>query len=132
MSEGNLERLKAAYAAWADPWAASPEPWLEMCDEAVTVGSLGVAAGGEVQTGKTAAREYLQRLAAEWEMLSFDMSEFVADGDRIVVLGHITARHKESRRLMDSRKVDAYRFRNGRIVDYFEYLDTAAELSARR
>ena len=131
METPNLERLKAAYASWAQPWASAAEVWLALCDDRVCVGSLGAATGGRLMSGKMAVAQYLAQLAADWEMLTYDMGEFVADGDRIVVIGRVVARNRATGKLLDTPKIDVFRFEDGRIVEFFEHLDTAAEMAAR-
>jgi ketosteroid isomerase-like protein len=131
MSGDNLARLKAAYARWADPWATQPEAWLELCDERVSFGSLGWATNGQVLSGHMALAQYLVRLALDWEMISFSMDTFVGDGERIVVLGRVICRNRETGLVLDTPKVDSFEFRNGKVVGFFEHLDTAAEQAAR-
>ena len=59
-------------------------------------------------------------------------TEFIADGDRVVVLSTCAFRHRGSGKVAESPKADVYRFRDGQIVEFFEFFDTAAAFAATR
>jgi uncharacterized protein len=58
------------------------------------------------------------------------MNEFVADGDVVVVRGSCAWRHKRTGKEVDSPKIDFWRFRDGKAIEYYEYFDTARAFEA--
>jgi ketosteroid isomerase-like protein len=63
-------------------------------------------------------------------MVNFDMNDFVADGDRVVVIGRVAWRNKVTGKVADTPKVDIWRFRDGKAIDYAEFYDTARAFAA--
>ena len=41
------------------------------------------------RNGRAEIEEYLKGLIAEWEMISYDVHEYVAQRDRVVALAHV-------------------------------------------
>ena len=60
------------------------------------------------------------------EVHTFEADEFIASGDRVAVLGHERMRVKETGRLVDAKWVQVGRFRDGLMIRFDEYSDTAA------
>jgi uncharacterized protein len=77
------------------------------------------------RSGREDIKRYLDGLCAYWDMVSHDMDEFVAEGDRVIVIGRVAWRHKGSGQVADTPKVDVWRFKDGKAVEYFELYDTA-------
>ncbi|HEX4609481.1 MAG TPA: nuclear transport factor 2 family protein, partial [Urbifossiella sp.] len=82
--------------------------------------------------GKAGAERYFAGLAAEWEMVRFTPTEFIAQGDRVVVLSDVAFCYRPTGKVAESPKADVFRFRDGRIVEFFEFLDTAAAHAVTR
>jgi uncharacterized protein len=70
--------------------------------------------------------DFFAALAGEIEFTEFNPREFVASGDRVVVLGNYAARLKSNNRSVASEWVMAWRLRDGKAVDFREYNDTLA------
>jgi ketosteroid isomerase-like protein len=99
--------------------------------------SLGSLADGSPEvpfttrrSSKSGVRAYLEDLMRDWEMVSHTMSEFIAQDDRVAVVGRAVWRHKGTGKVADTRKVDIWRFRDGKAVDFDEYYDTAGLIAA--
>jgi ketosteroid isomerase-like protein len=58
-------------------------------------------------------------------MLEFKTDHFVAQGDRVVMLGSCSWRAKRTGKVVSTPKADSWRFENGKAVEYYEYFDTA-------
>lgn len=80
--------------------------------------------------GKAQAADYFAGLAADWELVRFEPKEFIAQGDRVVVLSSVAFRHRGTGKVAESPKADVYRFRDGLIVEFAEFFDTARALAA--
>src|SRR5258708_40049560 len=80
--------------------------------------------------GKRATRagvgEFFALLDANEEALRFEPQEFVAQGDKVVSLGYYQWRVKSTGREFDSDFAHVFTIRNGKIVAFHEYTDTAA------
>jgi ketosteroid isomerase-like protein len=130
----NVAVLKEAYAAWAGQKGADCGCWVNiMADDA----SLASLADGAPEMAFTASRVskagvlgYLEELTRDWEMVSFDMDDYIAEGDRVVVIGRVAWRNKATGKVADTPKVDIWRFRDGRVVEFNEFYDTARSYAA--
>ncbi len=136
MSSVPVEQLREAYRQWHDTKGGSVETWFELLDDDVSMGATG---GGtpempfaKVNRGKSDARQYFEGLAKDWEMISFEPSDYIVDGDRVVVLSRCSFRFRATGKVAVSSKADFLRFKNGKIVEFFEYFDTAAAFAATR
>ena len=58
------------------------------------------------------------------------MNDFIADGDRVAVIGHCSWTNKRTGKVAESAKVDIWRFRDGKAVEFHEFFDTAAVAAA--
>ena len=79
---------------------------------------------------RAALKSYFDGLRAEWEMIHFTMNEFVAEGDVVVVRGNVAWRNKRTGKEVETPKVDFWRFRDGKAVEFYEYFDTARAFAA--
>lgn len=132
----HLDELRQAYQLWNDTRGASVSAWLELFDENIALRSLGGSRAelefGTSRHGKADADEYFKELGAAWELIHFKPEEFIADADRVVVLSHWALRSRRTGKVAKSPKADVFRFRDGKIVEFFEYFDTAAALAAMK
>jgi ketosteroid isomerase-like protein len=128
--ERNVEVLKEAYRRWFETRGQSADHWLSICAEKIRFGSL--ARGNEPNAsfltdyhGRDALRGYFTGLIADWEMMEFRVDHFVADGDRVVMIGHCTWRYRKNGIVVATPKLDTWRFADGKAIEYFEFYDTA-------
>ena len=77
-----------------------------------------VTAHGELE-------QYFAGLARDWEMIESRVDHFVAQGDRVVALGHCSWRSKRSGAVVSTPKADSWQFKDGKAVAYYEFFDTA-------
>ena len=70
------------------------------------------------------------RLATEWDGFSATPSEYVVDGERVVVFGRYTAAHKATGKAMDVPFVHAYTLNGDQIVAFQQYTDTENHVAA--
>lgn len=131
MSEAahNVEVLKEAYRRWSESRGGSVDHWMGICAADIRFGSLAKGMqGAEYMTAydsRDALGEYFAGLGRDWEMLEFVPEHFVAQGDRVVMLGRCAFRHRHSGKVVASPKADAWRFAGGKAIEYYEYYDTA-------
>ncbi len=58
-------------------------------------------------------------------MIEYVVDDLVAQGDRVVMLGRCSFRFRNNGRVVTTPKADAWRFKDGKAVEFFEYFDTA-------
>jgi ketosteroid isomerase-like protein len=66
------------------------------------------------------------------EVQQFEPRTFVAEGDRVVVLGVDTSKVRASGRVLSTSWAHAFTVRDGRIVAFEEYMDTSALVAELR
>ena len=74
--------------------------------------------------GVDGVTNFFQKLASEVEMLDFQPREFVADGDRVLVLGSQSAKIRATNRVVNLEWAMSFTVRGGKIVNFREYADT--------
>ena len=80
--------------------------------------------------GPDEVREYFQALNEDWEMISYKVNELISQRDRVVVLADVCLCHRQTGRLVATLKADVFRLRDGRIVEFCEFFDSAAAVEA--
>jgi ketosteroid isomerase-like protein len=81
-------------------------------------------------TGRDGVARFFATLGETVAVEDFAPEEFVAEGDRVVVLGRMRARVKETGRAYDSDWAMVWTFRDGKVARFRVYEDTAAEAAA--
>lgn len=76
--------------------------------------------------GHAGLADVLQKASAEMEISSPEPPEFVAQGDRVLVLGFATGKVKATNRTFEDYFVFAITVRNGKLTNIREYVDTQA------
>lgn len=74
--------------------------------------------------GKTEVVTALQQMAAAYELLNYRREVLVIDGDRAAVMADVSFRQRESGRTLRFRLGDFLLLRNGRIVEFREFINT--------
>jgi uncharacterized protein len=128
--ETAIERLKAAYRAWADTKGASIETWVGLLADVVDFRSLANGRLGipwtKTRRSPAEVREYLRDLTTTFEMEHYTIERYVCQDDTIVVICSTGWRNRATGKRFDTPKVDVWRVKDGKIVAFFEYYDTAA------
>ncbi len=130
----NVTTLKAAYKSWNDSKGKSVDQWLSLLTDDIKFGSL--AAGvpqlsfATSYDNKQNLRAYFSALRADWDMVHFTVDEFIAQNDAVVMRGRVAWRNKRTGKVCASPKVDYWRFRDGKAIEFFEYFDTAGAQAA--
>ena len=130
----NVELLRKAYGVWSETRGARSDQWLEICADRIAFGSL--AHGPDAAPYMTAferrdeLQEYFDGLSRDWEMMEFEVDHFVAQGDRVVMLGRCAWRFRKTGKVVWTQKADSWRFDNGKAVEFYEFYDTAQVLAA--
>ena len=130
----NVTALRQAYRRWADSKGKDQSGWLAIVGDDLTLRSLADGAPGmefsSQRRGKLELLDYLNGLTADWDMIFYEIADYVAQGDRVVAIGRTAWRNRRTGKVADTAKVDLWRFENGRAVEFFELYDTARVLAA--
>jgi len=125
----NIATLKEAYRMWRETKGGSVDHWMGICDENIQLGSIAQGQPRVAYMTEYKARDelaqYFEGLKRDWEMIEFKTDHFVAQGDRVVMLGSCSWRAKRTGKVVSTPKADSWRFANGKAVEYYEYFDTA-------
>jgi ketosteroid isomerase-like protein len=75
--------------------------------------------------GKAAVGEFFKQVAESEDFQQFEPREFVAQGDKVVALGHYRAVTKVTGRSFDSDFVMVFTLRDGKVAAFQEFTDSA-------
>jgi ketosteroid isomerase-like protein len=122
----NVAILTEAYRRWSESKGASGDHWISICNENIRFGSIAEPLTTVAYMASYRSRDelgqYFAGLVRDWEMLEYRVDHFVAQGDRVVMLGHC--------KVVSTPKVDSWRFVDGKAVEFYEYFDTAQVMLA--
>jgi ketosteroid isomerase-like protein len=76
--------------------------------------------------GQEGVASFFQKLGEQTEILDFQPREFVADGERVLVVGWERVKVKATGRSADIDWVMSFTVRNGKVAAYRQYTDTKA------
>lgn len=76
--------------------------------------------------GLEAVGEFFAQLNDAEEFSRFEPTEFIAQGDKVVVLGSSTSNVKSTGRNLDLEWVHVFTLREGKVAGFQEYFDSAA------
>lgn len=122
----NTKVVQEAYAAFG---RGDVQGILDRLDDSI-VWKAVYGAGPHVPTagerrGKPAIAEFFKQVAANVNFSRFEPKEFVATGDKVVALGHYTATTPIGKKF-DSDFAMVFTLRNGKVVHFQEFTDSAA------
>lgn len=82
--------------------------------------------------GKEAVREFFEMLTGSETFSKFEPTEFVAEGDKVVVLGTFEATVIATGKTFSSDWVHVMTVQDGKVTAFREYFDTAAANQAHQ
>ncbi len=130
----NVATLTEAYRRSSDSKGASADHWISICDDNIRFGSIAepltVVAYMASYRSRDELGQYFAGITRDWEMLEYRVDHFVAQGDRVVMLGHCSWRAKGSGQVVSTPKADSWRFADGKAVEFYEFFDTAQVMMA--
>ena len=121
----NLDAVRTIYAAFG---RGDLEGILAALDPQVswrTPGAPDLPTGG-LRRGVSEVREFFGLLLNTFDFEDFRPEDFLAQGDKVVVLGTSREGPKGSGKVVDFRWVHVFTFRSGKIVEFEEPADVSA------
>ena len=126
MSEQNVQVVQQAYAAFG---RGDVDGILDVCaDNVVWEGVIGASANvphAGIRHGKAEVREFFQQVAESITFQRFEPREFIAQGDRVVVLGSYAGTANPTGKTMESDWVMVFRLNGGKVSEFREFTDSA-------
>ena len=130
----NVAIVKRVYSDWDHSKGAGTDYMMNVIHKDVQFTSLADGAEEVAFTvsrkGKEEFLTYIDGLTRDWEMIFYRVDEYIAQGDRVVAIGSTSWRNKKTRKIMTTPKVDIWRMKNGKAVEFAEYYDTAKLIAA--
>jgi uncharacterized protein len=127
----NTEAVKRLYAAFGRGDKATLVAGFADDVEWQIAGPAAVPICGS-RHGREQVAQFFTVLTETLETQQFEPRQFIAQGDIVVVLGQERHRAKSTGRSYEGEWVQVFTLRDGRVVKYREYFDTAAALAAFR
>jgi ketosteroid isomerase-like protein len=120
--EDNVALMRSLYEAYS---RRDPAPLFDSLGEAVQFHFVAhpdhfTFAGSH--TGKEGVQRALELIAREYDWLTYQAREFIAEGDRVVALTEGVIQHRASGKELPMRMVDIIRIEDGRIVEFHRIL----------
>jgi len=124
MAQSNIELAKQGYAAFMR--GDIPGLLELMTDYIQWVVHSPVEAGpeGGQHKGKAAVADWFRTLGENYEVEGFSPDEFIASGDKVVVLGHEAARAKTTGRRGEFDWVHIFTYRQGKLARFDAFFDS--------
>jgi ketosteroid isomerase-like protein len=130
----NIAILKRAYEDWDRSKGAGTDYMMAVFHENVRLTSLADGADPVAFTSARKGKEdflnYIDGLTRDWEMIFYRVDEYIAQGERVVAIGSTSWRNKKTRKILTTPKVDIWRMKNGKAIEFAEYYDTAKLIAA--
>lgn len=82
--------------------------------------------------GREQVKQFFSRVEESMDLHTFEPREYVAQGDKVVALGYYAGRSKNTGRNYESHWSMVFTFKDGKIIQFREYLDTANLAEAYR
>lgn len=82
--------------------------------------------------GRQQVADFFKIVNEVFEFQRFEPQTFIAQDDRVVVLGEDTARIKATGKVLDSEWAHVFSLKGGKVLKFHEYIDTAAVVEELR
>jgi ketosteroid isomerase-like protein len=130
----HVDRLKRAYESWHNSLGADRQRWLEIMSDNIVFRSIAGGADGMEFTKTCESKEEVERyfsgLDESWEMLYYRPEKYICEGDSVAVRGTTGWKNRKSGKEIHTPKADFFEFQNGKIVEFYEFYDTAKAFEA--
>jgi ketosteroid isomerase-like protein len=128
MSQDNVEIVRRTYPAFN---RRDIPAFLESLDPDVEWMPIMAALEGRVYRGHAGVRQWIEELAADWELFEVHTEDFRDLGDRVLVLGHWRARGRGSGVQLENQAAAwLSEVKGGKVVRMRTYSDRREALEA--
>ena len=127
----NTELVQRIYGSFLDGDIPAMLDSLSEDVQWVTAEVEGVPTGG-TRRGREQVGQFFATLSDGQEARQLEIREYVAQGDRVVALGHYAWRVRATGKVWESDFAHVLSVRDGKVTGFQEYTDTAAIRDAFR
>jgi len=120
------QNIQIASKAYADFSRGDISAVLEALDESIEwiTPEADLPTGG-TWTGRAGVAQFFQKVAESWDFQAFEPRDYIASGDQVAVCGSYTMTARGTGRTVACDWVMVWKFRDGKVVHFQEYTDTA-------
>lgn len=83
-------------------------------------------------TCREQVRDYLAGLTGQWQMVSAEITDYIADGDQVMALGRHIWTNRATGKTVDTAKCDVWTFRIVRAITISEFYDSYAVIEGSK
>jgi ketosteroid isomerase-like protein len=132
IEQQNIEAIKQLYAAFGRGDLPTVFDALAEDVEWYLPGPPDILPFAGLRRGKQQVAEFFKVVSETLEFEQFEVDEFVAQADKVVVLGRSRDRMKATGQVVENRWEAVWVRREGKVAKYHVYEDTAAFVEALR
>jgi ketosteroid isomerase-like protein len=125
--QANVELIQAVYAAYG---RGDIQSMLESLSANVEWIAAPVEPVAGTYRGRDEVAHFFRKVSDLTDFASFEPREYVAQGDRVLVLGHYRGTMKSTGRIFDCEWAMAFTVQDGKITQFQEFTDTGAVSAA--
>ncbi len=127
--EANTRTIKQCYERFG---SGDIPGLLQQCSDDIdwTVPEIENAPFAGARHGRESVGEFFSLLAQAEDITDFEPREFIAQGDRVVVLGRSTATVRSTGRHYSTEWVHVCTVKDGKMTNFHEFFDNAAATRA--
>ena len=129
MSQQNVQSVKNAYAAFKQGNIPELINTLSPEIEWITPGTSGIPQAG-THRGHDGVGHFFQMVGQTLNFTAFEPQTYVAEGDVVMVTGYYEGTVKTTGKPFKADWAMSFTFRNGKVVKFEEYTDTAKFVEA--
>ena len=123
--QGNVQAVQELYAAFGRRDVSAVLNGLSDDVDWEVAGPADLPICG-ARHGRDGVGGFFQALGQLFDTERFEPQEFIAQHDRVVVLGRERHRVRSTGRIFEDKWVQVFTLRSGQVIKYQEYIDTAA------
>jgi uncharacterized protein len=128
----NLETVQRAFTALGKNDMKQLKGLLSPDVEWHTPGPKDVLPFAGLHKGPDAVAEWWKKLGESEEAIRFEPRDFIPHNDKVIVTGDSEMRVKSTGKKLAAEWVQIYTLKDGKIVDFREFYDTAQEVEGYR
>jgi uncharacterized protein len=130
-AEANVQAVQELYAAFGRGDIETVLDGFAEDVEWVIPGPADIPFAGQ-RHGREQVAQFFRELEQAEEIQEFEPQEYIAQADKVVVLGHYRARIKSTGRTVEGDWAHVLTLKQGRVARFREFTDTATMAAAYR
>jgi uncharacterized protein len=125
MSQDYVNKIQSIYAAFAKGDVPAVLGALDPNVEWWEAENFPYADGNPYKGPQAVLTGVFMRLAGDWENFALEVKELFDAGDTVISAGYYTGTHKATGKFVRAQFSHFFTFRDGRVVKFQQYTDTA-------